>query len=222
MISFDDSITARNLPAGQGHGIFYGDGHYANGTAVKQHLGAGAKLMCVTVFGATGKQFHIVDCEKGDVSPAGAVAWVEKQLSLGVYRPCVYANQSTWNGYLKGALAKHGAQIKRWLALYDNIAAVPLGYDAKQYSNPGPVDKNVALESFFDLAPKPQPSKPTTNSGVAMFSGSVDLSTGQWRIWGVGAPGVVFAGAPGTWNAAVSLTVGNGGGGWDAKGKPAT
>ena len=106
LIDFEDAVTASNLTAGVTHGVFYVDGKYANGTAVKARL-PGAKLLGITVLGTTGKDVQICDCETGDLSAASAENWVAKQLNLGVYRPCVYADLVTWNAGLKANLAGH-------------------------------------------------------------------------------------------------------------------
>jgi hypothetical protein len=170
MLSFDDAVTAANLPAGQKFGVYYVDGRFANHGAVQSRLGADAKLLGITVFGAVGKGIQICDCENGDLTAAQAIAWVADSLKAGVYRPCVYANESTWKGGLEAALAHHGGQIRRWIALYDGGPAVPGGYDAKQYlGDVGGVDKNVALDTFFDTAaakPEPQPKPPVLKPSV--------------------------------------------------------
>lgn len=156
VISFDDAVTAGNLP-GQRYSVYYADGRYANETAVRAREPQG-KLYGITVHGLTGPKIAICDCESGDMSVAEAVAWVAEQVRLNVALIIVYASQDTWvNGALWDALAKYGARIKRWQAHYDGVAQVPAGFDAKQYADPGPVDHNVALPSFFEPLDKPSP-----------------------------------------------------------------
>jgi hypothetical protein len=157
MISFDDAVTAGNLP-GQKFSVYYADGRFANRTAVRAREPQG-RLYGITVRGLTGPEINICDCESGDMSVAETEAWVAEQVRLGVALIVVYASEDTFvNGELFAALAKYGSRIKRWQAHYDNVAQVPAGYDAKQFADPGPVDHNVALPSFFQPFVKTTPS----------------------------------------------------------------
>lgn len=154
-IAFDDAVTAGNLP-GQKYSVYYADGRFANETDVRAKEGPGAKLYGITVRGLTGPAINICDCESGDMSVAETEVWVAEQVRLGVPLIVVYASQDTWeNVGLLAALAKYGSRIKRWQAHYDGVAQVPAGYDAKQFADPGPVDHNVALPSFFEPFVRP-------------------------------------------------------------------
>lgn len=204
LIFFEDAVTAGNLdPAGE-FGCFYIDGTFANGTAVRTHL-PHATLFGITVHGMTGPNIACCDSENGDMTVPQTLAWVDTQIKLAAPLIIVYANLDRWtNGGLLAALSGHGKRIKRWIAHYDNVAKIPAGYDCKQYADPGPVDKNVALPDFFGAVAKPRP----VASGTAHFEGSFNLKTGQWTIHGIPGMGVKFAG-PQRWaSAEVQLQLG--------------
>lgn len=204
LIAFDDSVTAANLPATQKYGLYYVDGDYANEPAVRLRLPK-AKLLGITVTGKTGKNVAACDCEEGDMSIPQTVAWVAKQIDLDVDPLIVYANAERWNGGLKTALAKRGARIKRWVADYPGTGAkVPKGFDAHQYAGGVnvPVDKNVALSTFFTPSVLPP-------SGVGKFSGTVNYNTGEWTIKHRHGS-VKWRGKPAKWTATVMASVDNG------------
>lgn len=200
-ISFDDSVTATNLPTTQKYGVYYVDGKYANEAAVKVRLPK-AKLLGITVTGKTGPDVAVCDCEKGDLTVAQAVAWVEAQIKLDVDPLVVYANASTWSGGLKADLAKYGKRIKRWVASYPGIGAkVPSGFDAHQYAGGVnvPVDRNIALATFFTPSALPP-------SGVGKFSGTFNCDTGKWTIKHRHGS-VKWHGKPAAWTASLTASV---------------
>src|ERR1700735_2527065 len=130
----EDAVTAGNLPANLGYTFAYIDGAFANFDAVRIHC-PNAKIQTITT--GTGDA-DIIDSETGDADVPATIAWVERQLAAGVYRPGVYADADRWNNLgLASALAKYGNRIKRWLADYDGVADIPAGYDAKQFATNG-------------------------------------------------------------------------------------
>lgn len=218
MIYFDDSVTAGNLPD-QEYGVYYVDGLYANESEVRARLPK-AKLYGITVLGRTGKDVFAVDCEKGNLTVDQTVNWVNEQIRLGVDLIAVYADLSTWEaGGLKAKLAAHGDRIKRWVADYNGVKEVPAGFDAKQYAGgvTEKVDSDVALDTFFTpyKAPVPKPS------GVVNFSGTLNLSDGQWTIKGEPSKDAHFAGPKKEYSAEIQINAGDGGGQWRVKGLPA-
>jgi hypothetical protein len=162
LIEFADTVTAEHLDPNQTHCVYYVDGLYANEAAVRARCPK-AKLYGITVEGKTGKDVFACDSETGDLTVAATEAWVAAQIGLDVDPCCVYADLDRWeNQGLLGALAKYGSRIKRWVADYNNVAIVPGGYDAHQYSGgiTDAVDKNVALETFFSPSKPPAPVDP--------------------------------------------------------------
>jgi hypothetical protein len=221
LISFQDAVTASNLDPSQKFAVYYADGRYANRTAVAQRC-PHAKLFGITVGGLTGKTIFACDSETGDLTVPSTIRWVESQIALRVPLICVYANSNRWlnEGLLADVQAlerKHGVHVKKWVADFDNVPVIPAWADAKQFADPGPIDRNVALADFFGpLLPKPEPavhwysaevqiSVPANSSGTARFHGTVDLKNGTWTVGGL--PGVVHWSGPG-------------GGKWRVKGMP--
>jgi hypothetical protein len=211
---FQDAVTAKNLNPAQTHGVYYIDGMYANHTAVRARCPK-ADLKGITVHGKTGAEAAFCDCEKDDLTVAQAEAWVAEQVKLNVPLIGVYADLSTWNGGLMKALAKYGKRVKRWLAHFDGIVAVPAGFDCKQFSDPGPVDNNIALDDFF----VPFVPKPDVPHGKVRFEGTFDLATQKvTSVHGIPGLGVHFTGADRWMDVNLQVQVGKGGGQW--RGKP--
>lgn len=220
MLLMQDAVTVANLSPDALYVALYVDGAYANLAAGKHHCPR-AQVLTITVGGLVG--FDCCDCETGDLTVTQAIAWVEASLAHGVYRPCVYANASTWDGGLFAALEKYGDSIRRWVAAYPGTGAnIPAGYDAHQYATGG-VDLSVCLPNFFDAAPKPAPKPAPTSHGTARFEGSVDIATGKvLSLRGIPGVGVHFAGPESYLNLQLQLAVGEHGGDWRSKTLDAT
>lgn len=160
LIEFQDAVGASVLNPDALYAIYYADGSWPNETAVRAQC-PHAKLFGVTVRGLTGPSIFACDCETGDLTPAEAVAWVSRQVDLGVKTICVYANLDTWlNQGLKAALDHYGARIKRWVADFNGVDAIQPWADAEQYSSTD-IDLDVARATFFgDPVPPPKPVDP--------------------------------------------------------------
>lgn len=160
LISFQDAVNASNLNPNQLYAVYYADGRYANRTAVAQRC-PHAKLFGITVGGLTGPAIFACDSETGDLDVPSTLRWVETQIRLGVKLITVYANLSRWlsEGLLAGVEAlerKYGVKVRKWVADFNNQPVIQPWADAEQYADPGPVDLNVALASFFgDIPPSP-------------------------------------------------------------------
>lgn len=218
LINFQDAVTASNLDPNAKYAVYYVDGRFANYSAVRARC-PHAKLFGITTTGRTGPGVFAADSETGDLTVAQTLQWVGVQVRLRVDPIAVYANANRWlNEGLLSGLAHYGHRIKRWDANWNgDPGSRPAWADADQYAAPGPVDLNVALQSFFEPSqPAPPPpvswwsaevqmSVPAGSSGVAHFHGSVDLATGKWTAGG--SPGVMH------WT-------GPGGGQWRIKGIP--
>ena len=211
---FQDAVTAANLNPAQTHGVYYVDGLFANGAAVRARC-PNAVLKGITVHGRTGAEAAFCDCEKGDLTVAQTEAWVAEQIKLNVPLVGVYADVSTWESGLLAALAKYGKRIKRWVAHWDGVAQVPAGFDCKQFSSSQTIDNNVALNDFF----VPFTPKPDVPHGKARFEGTVDIATGKiLGVHGIPGLGVHFAGPEKWLDVHVQVQVGKGGGHW--RGRP--
>lgn len=216
LISFDDAVTAANLNPKQKYAVFYIDGRFANRAAVAARCPQ-AKLFGITVRGLTGHGVFACDCEAGDLTVQGAVRWAEEQIQLHVALICVYASLDTWEnqGLLTGIEAlekKYGVKIRKWVADFNNIAKIPSWADADQYADPGPVDHDIALATFFGDLPKP----PDSNHGKARALLTVDLASGKATVHGVPGLLVHFGGPAKELDVHLKLAVGKGGGKWSA------
>jgi hypothetical protein len=210
---FQDAVTAANLNPNQTHAVYYADGKFANRTAVKARCPK-ATLYGITVHGLTGPSVAACDCENGDLTPAQAVAWVATQVKLNVPLVIVYADLSTWKGGLLKSLEHYGKRIKRWVAHFDGIPEIPAGFDCKQFSDPGPVDDNVALNDFF----VPVTPKPDVPHGHVRFIGTYDIGTRKLvGVHGLPGSGVHFTGPENWMDVDLQIQVGKGGGHWRAK-----
>lgn len=171
----DDAVSAVNLPPDALYGFYYADGPYANLAAVRARC-PHAKLQSITVLGGDADN---CDSETGDLPIPQTIAWVERRLAAGAYRPGVYANRDRWiNLGMIDSLAKYGNRIKRWQADFDGIAEIPAGFDAKQFAT-GFVDQDICLESYFDTAAPPPPAPPRAH-GTIRVELSHDLSDEGW------------------------------------------
>lgn len=167
LISFEDAVTASNLDPNQKYAVYYADGRYANRAAVAAQCPQ-AKLFGITVGGLTGPTIFACDSETGDLDVPQTLRWVENQIQLGVKLICVYANLDRFLnlGLLAGVETlerKYGVKVRKWLAHYTGNPVLEYPWvDAEQYADPGPVDLNVALATFFgDLPPTPTPPEGT-------------------------------------------------------------
>jgi len=166
LISFQDASDAANLNPNALYAVYYADGDTANLAAVRKRCPKAA-LFGITTTGATGKGIFALDCETGNLGAssnaeliAKADAWCAEQIKLGVDPIAVYANNNLWVTVgLRAALAKYGNRIKRWDADWNgNPSSMPSWADADQYADPGGVDLDVALASFFQPSIKPAPA----------------------------------------------------------------
>lgn len=149
-----DAVTVSNIPDTAQACAAYVDGRYVNEAAIRARFPS-ARIVTITVTGIIGPS--ICDAEPGDLTSEQAIAWVEESLAAGVWRPCVYADKFHWDSGLYAALEHYGNRIRRWVAHYDGVAVVPVGFDAKQFST-GNFDTSICLPSFFQPpAPPPEP-----------------------------------------------------------------
>lgn len=157
-----DSVNVRAIPAGAKAVAGYVDGHWPTYSALLARHYPRAHCLSITVLGG---RAACLDFEQGDVYRVSeAVQWVRRELQHGTWRPCVYANRSTWDGPLRAALRPFGSRIRRWVADYDGVAEVPDGFDAKQFTDHGPngCDVSICLPDFFPARPlKKRPRRPS-------------------------------------------------------------
>jgi peptidoglycan hydrolase-like protein with peptidoglycan-binding domain len=123
----------------------YGRGSFTNMSAVESRF-PGAKYVSVSPYVTTG--VDCLDVEPGDASPSDAPAFVRNCKTVNTVKPVIYANASTM-GAVKDALNAAGisrTQYFLWVAEWDGSAAIPQGYDGKQYASTSGYD----ADSFYD------------------------------------------------------------------------
>lgn len=154
-ITMYDACTAGNIPFATEAAACYVNGGCSNEAAVR----ARRPKYLLTISTNAGGDADCLDVESGDATPDQAAGWVARQFARGVYRPCVYGTESSWDGSMLHDLSGFGDRIRRWVAAWDNSATVPAGYDAHQYRGGvhEPFDVSVCLPNFFD---PPQPTDP--------------------------------------------------------------
>lgn len=89
---------------------------------------------------------HVLDVETGDATPAQAPVWARMRRASGYAYPTIYCSVSVQSQVID-AFNQAGEPLPLWwLAHYDNIDALPAGAIAKQYADPGPVDRSIVAD----------------------------------------------------------------------------
>jgi hypothetical protein len=94
---------------------------------------------------------EVLDVERGDASPRDAGPWVRSMRARGVYRPCVYAQESNMSAVIESLRSIPRAEYRLWVAAWNSIHEVPPGYDAHQFygTMTGSWDYSVVSPTFF-------------------------------------------------------------------------
>ena len=164
MITMFDSVDVSQLPAGSG----FAYAGYVNGRfrtypdLVKKFPGHHLLSIAVTA----SADADCLDVEPGDATASQVGAWVIRQLSLGVHRPCLYASVSQMGAVIR---AVHAAkvdlnQLRLWTAHYtftrhicgpDSCRQLPLTADGTQWTDRSRgknLDESVLMDDFFSAA----------------------------------------------------------------------
>lgn len=86
-VTVADAVDVAHLPADTTAVLAYVDGHWQTVAAARRRFPK-ATVVPITVTGSL--HAPVVDCERGNLSPASAAAWVRRQRARGLLRPCVY------------------------------------------------------------------------------------------------------------------------------------
>jgi hypothetical protein len=151
---------------------------------------------------------EVLDVERGDASPRDAGPWVRSMRARGVYRPCVYAQESNMSAVIESLRSIPRAEYRLWVAAWNSIHEVPPGYDAHQFygTMTGSWDYSVVSPTFFPASrPRRKPSRPATHihpkTAAATAGGAlltiivaiVSPHTGVTPTEGAGAAGLAAA-----------------------------
>jgi hypothetical protein len=116
---------------------------------------------------------EVLDIEKGDAVPADAGPWVRRMLDKGIYKPCLYAQESNMDAVRAslGAAKLDRSEYRLWVAAWpeayangiDRPGAVIGGFDAWQFYGTftGPWDYSIVSSSFFRKKVKKAPAHKT-------------------------------------------------------------
>jgi hypothetical protein len=170
-----DSTDVSALPRGADAYAGYVDGNWPTFAALKRRFSAsGAHLLSIAVF-ASGHA-DCLDIESGDATNAQAPAWVDRELTDGAHRPCLYTSVDNMNALvrtLSGAGISRG-KIRLWSAHYGRgkhicgpgtCGLTRHACDGTQWTDTAlgrSLDESVLLSNFFSLptsANKPIPEE---------------------------------------------------------------
>lgn len=170
-----DDVTVGLIPAGAQAVAGYVDGRYANLTALRK-AHPNAKVLEVCVSASHDPDLHAsaaLDVENGDATNAQAPAWVQRQLSRGLYKPTVYTSVSNVSALI-GTLTANGVprdKYRVWSAHYTynphvcSSACWPelgsIAVDATQWTDKAlgkSLDESLCSSDFFELAPPAPPA----------------------------------------------------------------
>lgn len=122
---------------------------------------------------------HVLDVENFAASPSDVPHW----MGLGSQCRTVYCTASTWQLVLDACLDSHVPPPMHWVAEWNNIADVPSGTVAHQYSD-GPAGNPYDVSAVADFWPTvdapPPPPQPVVVPEVEMFL--LDSGTAQWLV----------------------------------------
>lgn len=139
-----DSVTASNIPRSAGMVGGYVDGRYKWSQA-DWALFPYATHVPIAVFSSTNDGI-VGDCENGDMSPAGAVSWVQLRRASGV-NPTIYTSVDQWLAVKEAFIQNNVAEPPYWVAAYPGIGPnIPFGAVAHQYQDVGPYDLSVVSD----------------------------------------------------------------------------
>jgi hypothetical protein len=161
-----DCTNVTSLPAGADAYAGYVDGLFANLTAIKRRFaGSGAHFLSIAVFASD--DADCLDIEAGDATNAQAPGWVNRRLTGGAFRPCLYTSVSNVDA-LMTTLNETGisrAEIRLWSAHYGQgqhicgpgtCRQAQHACDGTQWTDVAlgrSLDQSVLLGNFFFTAP---------------------------------------------------------------------
>lgn len=96
---------------------------------------------------------HVLDVENGDATPVEAPVWAHMRRAAGYAFPTIYCSSSVQAQVVAAFNAAGEPMPLWWLAHYDNVDALPAGAVAKQYADPGPVDRSIVADYWPGVDP---------------------------------------------------------------------
>lgn len=135
-----DGVSPQKIPRVAVAVLVYIDGRY-RWTAAELALFPHIPHLEIAVSARTNNG-RVLDVEKGDATPAEAVAWVEKRRRAEIHRvsgnPIIYTSRSNW-AMVRAAFVDRAVPEPEWfIAQWDDDPTIPPGAVAKQFkATPG-------------------------------------------------------------------------------------
>lgn len=149
-----DAVTPENIPINATMVAAYIDGKYTNYDRV---LTLFPHATIVTIATKTTGVADVLDCEKGDATPAQCPAWAVRMRQLGRV-PTVYCSRSAWNSVRAAFITQHVPEPQYGIAHYDNVAELITGAIYKQYGGvKDKYDLNAVADYWPGIDPIAQP-----------------------------------------------------------------
>lgn len=161
----------------------YINGQYANIDEARKQF-PHARILGISVGGEVPADAY--DIERGDYTPEQAASLFRIAQEHGIWRPCFYAQLSGVMSAVRQSLntvVKSRADVRLWVAYYNNQADLPAEYDAHQFTDRAlgrSLDESICRSDFFPAA-KPQPKRQPRPEWWEAKVG-VNHQTGEWRV----------------------------------------
>lgn len=142
-----DAVDAKDVPD-HGWGLLAGyvNGQYKSYLPLKARFPK-ATVVSIDVLNQPGAG-QVCDIEIGDATPAEAPDWFDKSVALGVVRPTLYCNSSTFPE-VRSNMGNRKADY--WVAEYGpKLSVSDPGIVAWQYIDHGPNGENIDISHVFD------------------------------------------------------------------------
>lgn len=137
-----DSVTAANIPSTAQVVAGYLNGLYAWSTADWHRF---PDAIWVTIVVTATNAGMVLDCEKGDATPADCPAWIKRRQKAGVAVPVIYcslADMPAVQAFCAGLV------FGIWCADWTGQAHIPDGAVACQYAALGSIDVSLCAPGW--------------------------------------------------------------------------
>ena len=130
-----DAVNASAIPASAGYVAGYVDGPVSQWTSTDWDRFQNARLLTITVTGATGNA-DVIDVENGDATVQTAIDWITRYPNR-----IIYINKSTFEAN-QTALSAIADKCRFWIADWTNIPHLYPGSIATQWTS-GTIDQSL-------------------------------------------------------------------------------
>ena len=193
-ITMYDSVDLSMIPGDAQAVGAYVDGKWATYTAAKAKFPK-ADILSIAVFAAD--DADCLDIETGDATPVQAAAWMLRQFTRKVARPCLYASASTMTQIITAmdAAGVSRSDLRLWSAHYTGVAhicgpqtckLIPVAADGTQWTDQAlgkNLDESLLADDFFGVKVNPVVTySPVTSQLPTLSAGMKDSDLTHWYI----------------------------------------